>query len=91
MPLCSGCMAPLSYGALHNRVRLIYMGFNARYGSRVTMMRRDAMKVILQAYEPMPQPFARIDAEVAPMAPVVRKSRVRLLPVKAETRLFHAL
>lgn len=49
------------------------------------------MKVILQAYEPMPQPFARIDAEVAPMAPVVRKSRVRLLPVKAETRLFHAL
>lgn len=49
------------------------------------------MKVILQAFEPMPQPFARIDAEVAPVAPSVRKARVRLQPIAAETRLFHAL
>lgn len=50
------------------------------------------MKVILQAFEPQPRPFGRSDAELRPVAtPPVRKARVRLQPVLAESRLFHAL
>ncbi len=51
------------------------------------------MKVILQAFEPIPQPFvAATDvAEARPVTRMVRKPRVRLNPVFAETRLFHAL
>jgi hypothetical protein len=51
------------------------------------------MKIILQAFEPMPQPFANANAngDVQPMARPVRKSRFRFSPVVAESRLFHAL
>jgi hypothetical protein len=44
------------------------------------------MKVILQDYEPRTQVTGETIAK-----PVVRKVRLRLNPVKAETRLFHAL
>jgi hypothetical protein len=45
------------------------------------------MKVILQDYEPRVLPFGQ--AEVR--QPVVRKPRLRLTPVTADFRLFHAL
>lgn len=45
------------------------------------------MKVILQDYEPKLQAFRDTEAP----KPVVRKPRVRLNPVQAENRLFHAL
>jgi hypothetical protein len=50
-------------------------------------MRRKAMKVILQDYEPKQQLFRETEAP----KPVVRKARLRLNPVQAEFRLFHAL
>jgi hypothetical protein len=50
-------------------------------------MRRKAMKVILQDYEPRPQLFRETEAA----KPVVRKARLRLTPAPAELRLFHAL
>jgi hypothetical protein len=51
------------------------------------------MKIILQAFEPMPQPFAvsSENAQVRQSAMAVRKPRLRLEPANAETRLFHAL
>lgn len=51
------------------------------------------MKVVLQPFEPMPQPFA-VSSENAPVHQQVspeRKPRLRLQPVNVETRLFHAL
>jgi hypothetical protein len=45
------------------------------------------MKVILQDYEPRLPVFRETDAP----KPVVRKPRLRLDPVRAENRLFHAL
>jgi hypothetical protein len=45
------------------------------------------MKVILQDYEPKLQLFRETEAP----KPVVRKARLRLNPVRAENRLFHAL
>ena len=45
------------------------------------------MKIILQDFEPQVRPIG--EAEVR--KPVVRKSRLRLDPVRAEVRLFHAL
>lgn len=45
------------------------------------------MKVILQDYEPRVRPFGDADVRL----PMVRKPRLRLNPVKAEFRLFHAL
>jgi hypothetical protein len=45
------------------------------------------MKVILQDYEPRLQAFRETEAR----QPVVRKPRLRLNPVQAEFRLFHAL
>lgn len=45
------------------------------------------MKVILQDYEPKQQLFREAEAP----KPVVRKARLRLNPVQAEFRLFHAL
>lgn len=44
------------------------------------------MKVILQDYEPQ----VRVNGD-AVAKPVARKVRLRLNPVKAEFRLFHAL
>lgn len=49
------------------------------------------MKIILQAFEPQPQPFGGSEAKVQPATPAPRRPRVRLLPVAAESRLFHAL
>jgi hypothetical protein len=51
------------------------------------------MKVVLQPFEPMPQPFA-VSSENAPVRQQVsqgRKPRLRLQPANVETRLFHAL
>ena len=45
------------------------------------------MKVILQDYEPRLLPFGETEVR----QPVVRKPRLRLNPVKADFRLFHAL
>jgi hypothetical protein len=45
------------------------------------------MKIILQDYEPRPQLFRESEAP----KPVVRKARLRLNPVQAESRLFHSL
>jgi hypothetical protein len=45
------------------------------------------MKVILQDYEPQVRPFGIAETR----QPVVRKPRLRLNPVKADFRLFHAL
>jgi hypothetical protein len=45
------------------------------------------MKVILQDFEPQ----ARVAAKAAPVPVSVRKPRLRLNLVNAETRLFHAL
>ena len=45
------------------------------------------MKVILQDFEPQ----ARVAVSAAPVPVLVRKPRLRLKPVNAETRLFHAL
>ncbi len=44
------------------------------------------MKIILQDYEPRQQPLGEVERKT-----MARKARVRLLPVVAETRLFHAL
>lgn len=52
------------------------------------------MKVILQAFEPQPQPFAPgANVEVQPVQPVrpARGVRVQLNRLVADTRLFHAL
>lgn len=51
------------------------------------------MKVILQAFEPMPQPFSNSsdNADVRPVATGSRKPRLRLQPVTNDHRLFHAL
>ena len=45
------------------------------------------MKVILQDFEPQ----ARVANKATPVPVLVRKTRLRLNPVTAETRLFHAL
>lgn len=45
------------------------------------------MKVILQDFEPQVAAVAKSDV----VKPMVRKVRRYLNPVKAETRLFHAL
>jgi hypothetical protein len=45
------------------------------------------MKVILQDFEPQ----TRVAAKAATVVVPVRKPRLRLNPVMAETRLFHAL
>ena len=45
------------------------------------------MKVILQDYEPQ----LRAVGEAEVLKPVVRKPRLRLNPVRADFRLFHAL
>ena len=49
------------------------------------------MKIVLQAFEPQPQPAAAsFEPTVTRTAP--RRSRkIRLMPVVADTRLFHAL
>ncbi len=47
------------------------------------------MKVVLQAFEPLHQPFGNV-AEVRPAASKVRKSSLRLMPVVPDFRLFHA-
>ncbi len=51
------------------------------------------MKVILQGFEPQPQPFAAaVAAAPATAQPLTRrKPRVRLNPLVNEFRLFHAL
>lgn len=51
------------------------------------------MKIILQAFEPMPQPFhvSSDTADVRGSARPERKPRVRLQPANIEMRLFHAL
>ena len=51
------------------------------------------MKVILQGFEPLPQPFAgtHVAAEIQPVSKPVRKPRLRLNPVVSDVRLFHAL
>lgn len=45
------------------------------------------MKVILQDFEPQ----GRVATKAAPAPVLVRKPRLRLNPVFAENRLFHAL
>jgi hypothetical protein len=45
------------------------------------------MKVILQDFEPQ----VRVAAQAAPAPVPVRKPRLRLNPVVADNRLFHAL
>ena len=47
------------------------------------------MKIVLQAFEPVPQPFGNI-AERAVVTKTVRKSSLRLMPAVADGRLFHA-
>lgn len=47
------------------------------------------MKVILQAFEPLHQPFGNV-AEAKSVTSKVRKSSLRLNPVVADGRLFHA-
>lgn len=51
------------------------------------------MKVVLQPFEPMPQPFAvsSENASVRQQASLGRKPHLRLQPANVETRLFHAL
>jgi hypothetical protein len=51
------------------------------------------MKVVLQPFEPMQQPFAvsRENAPIRQQASPERKPRLRLQPANVETRLFHAL
>lgn len=50
------------------------------------------MKVILQGFEPQPQPFAAVaTAPVAAPPAIRRKPRVRLAPLVSDFRLFHAL
>lgn len=46
------------------------------------------MKVNLQPFEPLSQPFGNT-AEPLTVTTKARKSRVRLMPFTAETRLFH--
>jgi hypothetical protein len=50
-------------------------------------MRRKAMKVILQDFEPQ----TRVATKAMPAPVPVRKPRLRLNPVVADNRLFHAL
>jgi hypothetical protein len=79
-------MAVLPVCALHNPAIRPYIGLH-RSGLARRAMRRKAMKVILQDYEPRQPLFRENEAP----KPVVRKTRLRLNPVQAEARLFHAL
>ncbi len=47
------------------------------------------MKIVLQAFEPVPQPFGDF-VDRAVVAKKVRKSSLRLMPAVADGRLFHA-
>ncbi len=47
------------------------------------------MKLILQDYEPQQRPIA--ESQPQARTSVFRKTRVRLNPVVADARLFHAL
>ena len=47
------------------------------------------MKINLQAFEPLHRPLGNI-AEIGAVTTKARKSRLRLTPVVADTRLFHA-
>lgn len=51
------------------------------------------MKVILQPFEPMPQPFqvSSENALLGQQTMTEHKPRLRLQPASVETRLFHAL
>jgi len=53
------------------------------------------MKVILQSFEPMPQPFASANAPRQMAIPQgvgsVRKPKLRLVGAVSDVRLFHAL
>ncbi len=47
------------------------------------------MKIVLQAFEPLPQPFA-MTSKLNVGANPVRKPMLRLTPAVADGRLFHA-
>ncbi len=51
------------------------------------------MKLVLQAFEPMPHPFGNSNAspDVQTVTPRFRKSRIRLNSIVIDSRLFHAL